>query len=78
MEIDAVLEGLQHYTIHGGRYLRVFYATVEAPDVVETCQLPLEAFDESLRPGDSIRITMVLKTVMSIARPSPAQQGQGK
>lgn len=70
MEIDGRLEGLQPYSIHGTRYFRVFYAHVDDPDTIQQCQLPFDAFDGELKPGDLIRITYLLRTVMEIRRRS--------
>ena len=66
MEIEGALEGLQPYTIHGGRYVRVFYSHADDPESILLCQLPEEAIDAALKPGDPIVITYLLKTVMSI------------
>lgn len=67
MEVEGIVEGLQPYTIHGGRYFRVFYSHADDPDTILQCQLPEEAFDSALKPGDAITITYLLKTVMRIA-----------
>ena len=68
MEIRGRLEGVQAYTIHGSPYYRVFYSLPDDPDTIHQCQLPAESFDATLKPGDAINLTMVLKTVMAIAR----------
>ncbi len=68
MEIDGRLEGLQPYNIHGTAYFRVFYAHLDDPDAIQQCQLPFDAFDAELKPGDPIRITYLLRTVMEIRR----------
>ena len=68
MEIRGRLEGVQAYTIHGSPYYRVFYSLPDDPDTILQCQLPAESFDATLKPGDAITLTMVLKTVMAIAR----------
>jgi hypothetical protein len=68
MEIAGMLEGLQPYTIHGGRYLRVFYSHADDPENILQCQLPEEAVDASIKPGDPITINYLLKTVMGISR----------
>jgi hypothetical protein len=68
MDIDGRLEGLQGYSIHGTRYFRVFFAHLDDPDTIHQCQLPFDAFDDGLRPGDPIRITYLLRTVMEIRR----------
>jgi hypothetical protein len=66
MEIEGTLEGLQLYSIHGGRYVRVYYSHADEPESIQQCQLPEEAIDPALKPGDPIVITYLLKTVMSI------------
>jgi hypothetical protein len=71
MEIEGTLEGVQPYTIHGGRYLRVFYSHADDPETILQCQLPEEAVDASIKPGDPISINYLLKTVMGISRRAP-------
>lgn len=68
MDVSGRLEGLQRYAIHGSPYVRVFFAHTDAPDEIRQCQLPMDAFDDGLRPGDAITITYLLKTVMAIKR----------
>ncbi len=67
MDVDATLEGLQAYTIHDTRYYRVFYSHGDNPESVLQCQLPFDAFDAGLKPGDPIVVTYLLRTVMRIA-----------
>ena len=71
MQIDGRLEGVQPYAIHGTRYYRVYFSHPDEPDEIRQCQLPFDAFDEGLKPGDPIRITYLLKTVMEIRRREP-------
>lgn len=67
MEVEGTLEGLQPYTIHGAStYFRVFYNHADAPETIHQCQLPADALDSRLKPGDPITITYLLKTVMRI------------
>jgi hypothetical protein len=68
MEIEGTLEGLQPYTIHGGQYLRVFYSLADDPETILQCQLPEEAVDATIKPGDPITINYLLKTVMGISQ----------
>jgi hypothetical protein len=70
MEVDGRLEGLQAYQIHDTRYFRVYYTHKDEPDEIRQCQLPFDALDADLKPGDPIRITYLLKTVMEIRRPA--------
>ena len=71
MEVQGKLEGLQRYTIHGGPYGRLFYSLPDDPETVLQCQLPAEAFEDDLQPGDQIVLTMLMRTVMEI-RKAPA------
>jgi hypothetical protein len=66
MDVAGTLEGLQPYTIHSGRYFRVFYTHADDPETILQCQLPEEAVDPALKPGDPIFINYLLKTVMRI------------
>ena len=68
MEVRGKLEGIQHYTIHGGPYGRLFFSLPEDPENVQQAQLPVEAFDADLQPGDEIVITMLMRTVMEIRK----------
>jgi hypothetical protein len=68
MEVAGTLEGLQPYTIHGLPWYRVYYSHVDDPDTIHNAQLPDDAFDATLRPGEPIVITYLLKTVMQIKR----------
>jgi hypothetical protein len=71
MEIEGTLEGLQPYTIHDTRYYRVFYSHADAPDQILQAQLPFDALDPNVKPGDAITISYLLKTVMRIDKRSP-------
>ena len=66
MEVAGTLEGLQPYTIHSTQYFRVYFSHADDPETIHQCQLPFDAFDPSLKPGDPITITYLLKTVMRI------------
>lgn len=65
MESFGHLEGRQDYTIHGQLYARLYF-TIDGDEAIQQCQLPSDAFDADLKPGDRIRITMLLRTVMEI------------
>ena len=68
MDQPGTLEGVQRYTIHGSPYVRVFFTLESDAETVVQAQLPIEAFDESLRPGDPITVTMLMRTVMAVGR----------
>ena len=66
METEGKLEGVQPYNIHGTAYYRLFYTHLDNAEVILQCQLPFDAFDTVLKPGDPITITYLLRTVMEI------------
>ncbi len=68
MDQPGTLEGVQRYTIHGSPYVRVFFTLEGDAETVVQAQLPIEAFEESLRPGDPISVTMLMRTVMAVGR----------
>lgn len=68
MDVNGRLEGRQPYTIHGQPYARLFFSHEDDADTIIQCQLPDDAVDEGLRPGDAIVITYLLRTVMEIHR----------
>ena len=68
MDQPGTLEGIQRYTIHGSPYVRVFFTLDGDGETIHQAQLPVEAFDGSLRPGEAISVTMLIRTVMAVAR----------
>jgi hypothetical protein len=66
MDVIGTLEGRQDYTIHGELYSQLYFSLPENPEDIQQCRLPIDAFDNDLKPGDRIRITFLLKTVMEI------------
>lgn len=66
MDVIGTLEGRQDYTIHGEPYAQLYFSLPDDPENIQQCRLPSDAFDNDLRPGDAIRITFLLKTVMEI------------
>lgn len=73
MDYDGTLEGLQQYTLHGALWFRAFFTLGDDTETIVQAQLPEDAFDASLKPGDPISVTMLLKTVMQIRRREPAR-----
>jgi len=68
VEIEGRLEGIQPYAIHGTRYFRVFFSHADAPDAILQAQLPFDAIDDGIRPGDPITVSYLLKTVVRISK----------
>lgn len=66
MDMIGTLEGRQDYTIHGEPYAQLYFSLPDDPENIQQCRLPSDAFDNDLKPGDPIRITLLLKTVMEI------------
>ena len=70
MDIDGTLEGAQPYLIHGTTYFRLYFTHGDDLETIHQAQLPEDAVDDGLKPGDPITITYLLKTVMKIERRS--------
>jgi hypothetical protein len=68
MDLLGKLEGRKDYTIHGELYSQLYFSLEDDPDTIQQCRLPGDAFDTDLRPGDRVRITFLLKTVMEMRR----------
>lgn len=68
MDAFGRLEGRQDYVLHGERWSQLYFSFDDDRDMIDDCRLPADAFDDDLRPGDAIRITMLLRTVMEIRR----------
>lgn len=72
MDYEGTLEGLQTYLLHGARWYRAFFTISGDSETIHQAQLPEDAFENGLAPGDPIIITMLLKTVMQIKRRPPS------
>ncbi len=68
MEIEAKVEGMQRIAIHGSPYVRLYYSLPDDPETVQVAQLPSEAVDDGIKVGDTIRLTVLLRTVMEARR----------
>ena len=68
METLGRLEGKQVFLLHGQQYYRVFYTHRDDPETILQCQLAESEFDTDLAPGDPVRITYLLRTVLEIRR----------
>jgi hypothetical protein len=64
MEVEAKVEGMQRIAIHGSPYVRLFYSLPNDPEAIQVAQLPDEAVDAGIMVGDTVRLTMLLRTVM--------------
>jgi hypothetical protein len=62
---------MQRIAIHGSPYVRVYYTLPDDDETILNCQLPQEAVDDGIRVGDTVRMTVLLRTVMEI-RSKPA------
>lgn len=68
MDVEGRLEGVQTYTLHSALWYRAFFTLSGDSETIIQAQLPEDAFDSGLRPGDPVVITMLLRTVMQIKR----------
>lgn len=70
MEVEAKVEGMQRIAIHGSPYVRLFYSLPDDPQTIQVAQLPDEAVDAEIQVGDTVRLTMLLRTVMEARQPA--------
>lgn len=70
MEIEARVEGMQRIAIHGSPYVRVYYTLPDDPETILNCQLPQEAVGADVQVGDTVRLTVLLRTVMEVRKPN--------
>jgi hypothetical protein len=70
MEVEAKVEGMQRIEIHGSPYVRLFYSLPDNPEDIQVAQLPDEAVDADIKVGDTVRLTMLLRTVMEARKAS--------
>jgi hypothetical protein len=70
MEVEAKVEGMQRIEIHGSPYVRLFYSLPDNPENIQVAQLPDEAVDADIKVGDTVRLTMLLRTVMEARKAS--------
>jgi hypothetical protein len=64
MEVEAKVEGMQRIAIHASPYVRLFYSLPDDPETIQVAQLPSEAVDDDIDVGDTVRLTVLLRTVM--------------
>lgn len=65
-----MVEGIQRIAIHGSPYVRLFYSVNGDRETILQAQLPDEAVDSGIEVGETVRLTMVLRTVMEVRRTS--------
>ena len=68
MEVEAKVEGMQRIAIHGSPYVRLYFSLADDPETVQVAQLPSEAIDDGIKVGETVRLTMLLRTVMEARR----------
>jgi hypothetical protein len=68
LEVEARVEGMQRIAIHGSPYVRLFYSLPDDPETIQVAQLPSEAVDDGIDVGDTVRLTVLLRTVMEVRK----------
>jgi hypothetical protein len=66
LEIQATVEGLRQYAIHGDPYTVVYYSVDGRPDEIRQAQLGTRDLPEGLKVGDRIIVYSVLGIVAEI------------
>ena len=68
MDVNARIEGLRHYTIHGEPYVIVYYSLEGDPDTFHHMQLSVDALPGGLRVGEHVVLTTVAGIVAGVRR----------
>lgn len=68
MDVNATIEGLRQYTIHGEPYVVVYYSLEEDPDTFHHAQLSADALPDGLRVGERVVLTMVASIIAGVRR----------
>lgn len=69
---DGVLKRLQPVSIHGQISCDVFFTSVEEPDgQTHVARLGPEAIDNTLQPGDTIRVEYLVGVAVKVTRVVP-------
>lgn len=68
MDVEATVEGIRRYLIHGEEYAVVYFCHAGDDETVHQAQLSADALPAGIAVGDRIRVTYVLGIVAGIAR----------
>lgn len=69
---DGVLKRLQPVSIHGQISCDVFFTSLEEPDgQTHVARLGPEAIDNTLQPGDTIRVEYLVGVAVKVTRVVP-------
>lgn len=66
VEIEATVEGLRQFAIHGDPYTQVYYSVDGSTDTIQQARLGTHDLPEGLKVGDRIVIYSVLGIVAEI------------
>jgi len=68
MDVQARIEGLRPFLIHGEHYVVVYYSHLDDVDTIRHAQVSADALPEGLRVGEVVTLTSVLNVVAGIRR----------
>lgn len=66
MEVEATVEGLRQFAIHGDPYTQIYYTVDDRPDDVQQARLGTRDLPEGLKVGDRIIVYSVFGIVAEI------------
>jgi len=75
MEIQARIEGIRPYLIHGERYAQIYYSHLDDPDTIHQAQLGYADLPADLKVGDEVTIYSVLGIVAEVRRSGSSNAG---
>jgi hypothetical protein len=71
-DVEATVEGLRPYLIHGEPFAVVYYAIAGDTNTIHSCQLSADALPDGLQVGDAIVVHIVMGVAAAITRRSSA------
>jgi hypothetical protein len=68
MEIDALVEGIRRYRIHGEPYAVVYFSHLDDPETIHQAQLSADQLPDGLRVGERVRVLDLAGVVAEVRR----------
>lgn len=72
MEVEATVEGLRQFAIHGDPYTQIYYSIDGHPEDIQQARLGTRDLPDGLKVGDRIIVYSVFGIVAEIRLAEPA------
>lgn len=66
--MEAILAAVEPYNIHGTPYVRILYATKDAPDTMREGRVAAEGIYKGAAPGDRVTIRVLLGVIDEVTK----------